>query len=153
MANQRTCPECGAALPARAPHGLCPRCLLSGDILAHDQQHEDQLPKEEKGNIPTTLPVSEKPGDQIGRYKLLQKLGEGGCGVVYMAEQQEPVKRRVALKVIKLGMDTKDVVTRFEAERQALALMDHANIARVLDAGATETGRPFFVMDLVRGIR
>jgi eukaryotic-like serine/threonine-protein kinase len=95
----------------------------------------------------------EKPGDRIGRYKLLQKIGEGGCGVVYMAEQQEAVRRRVALKVIKLGMDTKSVVARFEAERQALALMDHPNIARVFDAGATDTGRPFFVMELVRGIK
>src|SRR5262245_36425585 len=95
----------------------------------------------------------DKAGDRIGRYKLLQQIGEGGCGVVYMAEQAEPVRRRVALKVIKLGMDTKNVVARFEAERQALALMDHPNIAKVLDAGATETGRPFFVMELVRGIK
>ena len=99
------------------------------------------------------LPCMEQPGDKIGRYKLLQRIGEGGCGVVYMAEQEEPVRRRVALKIIKLGMDTQEVVARFEAERQALALMDHANIARVLDAGATETGRPFFVMELVRGIK
>src|SRR5690242_5004086 len=90
-------------------------------------------------------------GDKIGRYKLLQKIGEGGCGMVYMAEQEEPVRRRVALKIIKLGMDTKSVIARFEAERQALALMDHPHIARVLDAGATETGRPFFVMELVKG--
>src|SRR5881394_1892843 len=94
-----------------------------------------------------------KEGDQIGRYKLLQKIGEGGCGVVFMAEQTEPVRRRVAFKVIKLGMDTRSVIARFEAERQALALMDHPNIARVLDAGATDTGRPFFVMELVRGIK
>jgi WD40 repeat protein/serine/threonine protein kinase len=97
-------------------------------------------------------PVSEVPGTVIGRYKLLQPIGEGGCGVVYMAEQQEPVRRRVALKVIKLGMDTRQVIARFEAERQALALMDHPNIAKVLDAGATETGRPYFVMELVKGI-
>ena len=96
---------------------------------------------------------AEKPGDRIGRYKLLQQIGEGGCGVVYMAEQEEPVRRRVALKVIKLGMDTKQVIARFEAERQALALMDHPNIAKVLDAGATETGRPYFVMELVRGVK
>ena len=104
----------------------------------------------------TTLVVnvpSEKPGDKIGRYKLLQQIGEGGCGVVYMAEQEEPVRRRVALKVIKLGMDTKSVIARFEAERQALALMDHPNIAKVLDGGATQTGRPYFVMELVRGIK
>ncbi len=82
--------------------------------------------------------LTEKPGDRIGRYMLLQRIGEGGCGVVYMAEQEEPVRRRVALKVIKLGMDTKSVIARFETERQALALMDHPNIARVLDAGTTE---------------
>ena len=99
------------------------------------------------------LAPSEKPGDRIGRYKLLQQIGEGGCGVVYMAEQEEPVRRRVALKVIKLGMDTKNVIARFEAERQALAMMDHPNIAKVYDAGATETGRPYFVMELVRGIK
>ncbi len=99
-----------------------------------------------------TLQPEEKPGETIGRYKLLQKIGEGGCGVVYMAEQQEPVVRRVALKVIKLGMDTKEVIARFEAERQALALMNHPNIASVLDGGATEAGRPFFVMELVRGV-
>src|SRR6187455_890371 len=95
---------------------------------------------------------AEKPGDRIGRYKLLQPIGEGGFGVVYMADQEQPVRRRVALKVIKLGMDTRQVVARFEAERQALALMDHPNIARVLDAGATEAGRPYFVMELVKGI-
>src|SRR6516225_5009894 len=95
----------------------------------------------------------EKAGDRIGRYKLLQQIGEGGCGLVYMAEQEEPVRRRVALKVIKLGMDTKQVIARFEAERQALAMMDHPNIARVFEAGATEAGRPYFVMELVRGIK
>src|ERR1039457_6845369 len=91
--------------------------------------------------------VDEELGKRIGPYKLLQKIGEGGCGVVYMAEQEVPVRRRVALKVIKLGMDTKSVIARFEAERQALAMMDHPNIARVLDAGATESGRPYFVME------
>ena len=95
---------------------------------------------------------SENPGDRIDRYKLLEKIGEGGCGTVYMAEQEEPVRRRVALKIIKLGMDTRSVVARFEAERQALALMDHPNIAKVLDGGATPTGRPYFVMELVRGV-
>jgi serine/threonine protein kinase/Flp pilus assembly protein TadD len=105
------------------------------------------------GTVVVTVPVTERAGDRIGRYKLLQQIGEGGCGVVYMAEQEEPVRRRVALKVIKLGMDTKSVIARFEAERQALALMDHPNIARVLDAGATEAGRPFFVMELVRGVK
>src|ERR1043166_2995487 len=100
-----------------------------------------------------TRAPGEKVGDRIGRYKLLQQIGQGGCGVVYMAEQEEPVRRRVALKVIKLGMDTKSVIARFEAERQALAMMDHPNIAKVLDAGATDMGRPYFVMELVRGIK
>ena len=88
--------------------------------------------------IRITLPPEERPGTRIGRYKLLEKIGEGGCGMVYMAEQEEPVRRRVALKVIKLGMDTKSVIGRFEAERQALAMMDHPNIAKVLD-GAPPT--------------
>jgi len=94
----------------------------------------------------------EGPGTTIDRYKLLEKIGEGGMAVVYMAEQQHPIRRRVALKIIKLGMDTKQVIARFEAERQALALMDHPNIAQVFDGGATETGRPYFVMELVRGV-
>ena len=106
-----------------------------------------------QARVPLESAIEEMPGDRIGRYKLLQKIGEGGCGVVYMAEQEEAVRRRVALKVIKLGMDTKAVIARFEAERQALARMEHPNIARVLDAGATTAGRPFFVMELVRGIR
>src|SRR4051812_9682190 len=97
-------------------------------------------------------PIAEGPGARIGPYKLLQEIGEGGFGVVYMAEQQEPVRRKVALKIIKPGMDSKEVIARFESERQALALMDHPNIARVLDAGATESGRPYFVMELVRGV-
>lgn len=105
-----------------------------------------------KAQIPKEEP-DEAIGPTVGRYKLREKLGEGGCGVVYVAEQSEPVRRRVALKVIKLGMDTKQVVARFEAERQALAMMDHPNIAKVLDAGATSTGRPYFVMELVRGHR
>ncbi|UCE61337.1 MAG: serine/threonine protein kinase [Phycisphaerales bacterium] len=99
-----------------------------------------------------SLVPSEEPGTIIGRYKLLQLIGEGGFGSVYMAEQQQPVYRKVALKIIKLGMDTKQVIARFEAERQALALMDHPNIATVLDAGATKAGRPYFVMELVKGV-
>jgi serine/threonine protein kinase/tetratricopeptide (TPR) repeat protein len=118
-------------------------------LRAHDAG-EEFLPEEPKE---TTKVITEKPGDQIGRYRLLEKIGEGGCGVVYMAEQSEPLRRRVALKIIKLGMDTKSVIARFEAERQALALMDHPNIAKVLDDGATNTGRPFFVMELVGGIK
>jgi serine/threonine protein kinase/WD40 repeat protein len=98
-------------------------------------------------------PFTARPGDRFGRYKILEEIGQGGCGAVFIAEQEEPVRRRVALKVIKLGMDTRQVIARFEAERQALAMMDHPNIARVLDAGATDTGRPFFVMELVRGVK
>ena len=108
-------------------------------------------PSEISRSLDVAQSLDEKPGSRIGPYKLLQKIGEGGCGVVYMAEQERPVRRRVALKVIKLGMDTKTVIARFEAERQALAMMDHPNIARVLDAGATDAGRPYFVMELVYG--
>ena len=102
------------------------------------------------GEEPSTL--VEGPGTRIGAYKLLQQIGAGGMGVVYMAEQSQPVQRKVALKIIKPGMDSAQVVARFEAERQALALMDHPNIAKVLDAGTTESGRPYFVMELVRGV-
>jgi len=108
--------------------------------------------RESKGITATASSPTERPGSAIGPYKLLQEIGEGGFGVVYMAEQEQPVRRRVALKIIKLGMDTKQVIARFEAERQALAMMEHPNIARVLDAGATENGRPYFVMELIRGI-
>jgi hypothetical protein len=92
------------------------------------------------------------PGTVIGRYKLLERIGEGGYGTVFMAEQTTPVQRKVALKIIKAGMDTRQVIARFEAERQALALMDHPNIAKVFDAGVTETSRPYFVMELVKGV-
>jgi serine/threonine protein kinase/tetratricopeptide (TPR) repeat protein len=99
-----------------------------------------------------TLPPGEHPGATIGAYKLLEQIGEGGFGVVFMAEQTQPVRRKLALKILKPGMDTRQVIARFEAERQALAMMDHINIARVLDGGATETGRPYFVMELVHGV-
>jgi WD40 repeat protein/serine/threonine protein kinase len=105
------------------------------------------------GGIPTIdQPVSETPGTIFGPYKLIEQIGEGGMGTVWMAQQQEPVKRLVAVKLIKAGMDSRQVIARFEAERQALALMDHPNIARVLDGGTTDVGRPYFVMDLVRGV-
>src|SRR6476469_4034067 len=97
-------------------------------------------------------PIAEQPGNVIGPYKLLEQIGEGGFGVVFMAEQQRPVRRRVALKVLKPGMDTRQVVARFEAERQALAIMDHPNIAKVYDGGVTPSGRPYFVMELVKGV-
>jgi serine/threonine protein kinase len=96
---------------------------------------------------------AEKAGDRVDKYKLLQKIGEGGCGIVFLAEQERPVHRRVALKIIKPGMDTKSVIARFEAERQALAMMDHPNIAKIFDAGTTESGRPYFVMELVLGLK
>jgi serine/threonine protein kinase/WD40 repeat protein len=127
--------------------------LLRSHSLAKSFLEEPPASASPGQTIKLDLPPSEREGDRIGRYKLLQQIGEGGCGVVYMAEQEQPVKRRVALKVIKLGMDTRNIIARFEAERQALALMDHPNIAKVLDAGATETGRPYFVMELVRGIK
>ncbi len=138
MATPSTCLNCGAVLTDDARQGFCPKCLfrLAG-----------------AGTLRVAPPEEEEIGTSIGRYKLLEKVGEGGFGAVYVAEQREPVKRRVALKIIKLGMDTKQVIARFEAERQALALMEHPNIAKVLDGGATETGRPYFVMELVRGQR
>ncbi len=130
MAELRTCcPRCGAeAVHGVAPGAGCPGCLLQLGWL------EDDTP------------------DEIGPYRILQTLGEGGMGIVYLAEQQRPIRRRVALKLIKLGMDTKQVVSRFESERQALALMDHPNVAKVFDAGATESGRPYFVMEYVQGM-
>ncbi|MES2924457.1 MAG: protein kinase [Verrucomicrobiota bacterium] len=100
-----------------------------------------------------TLHAAERAGEMIGHYKLREQIGEGGFGTVWVADQEQPVRRRVALKIIKMGMDTKEVIARFEQERQALAMMDHPNIARVLDAGVTQTGRPYFVMELVRGVK
>lgn len=143
MAVQSRCEECGAELPANAPQGLCPKCLARAAVAFA-----------KPSDLPPAQPdvLIERPGTIIGRYKLLEKIGEGGFGVVFMAEQIEPVQRKVALKIIKAGMDTREVIARFEAERQAIALMDHPNIARALDAGATEGGRPYFVMELVRGI-
>jgi len=115
------------------------------DNFLHSPMLDSKLTLDPTSNL-------EEPGMIIGRYKLLEKIGEGGMAVVYMAEQTEPIRRKVALKIIKLGMDTKQVIARFEAERQALAMMDHPNIAKVFDAGATETGRPYFVMELVHGV-
>ena len=120
---------------------------------ALEQAAADVDPAQIPAAAQSALEPEPQQSSSIGPYKLLQKLGEGGCGAVYMAHQERPVRRRVALKIIKLGMDTKSVIARFEAERQALALMDHPNIARVLDAGATETGRPYFVMELVYGVK
>ena len=151
MPETRSCSRCGAALLPDVPGGHCLRCLLQLGLvpgLAAASAEPGTAPA-----APTLgdAPPVERTGERIGRYKLLEKIGEGGCGVVYMAEQESPVRRRVALKVIKVGLDTKHVIARFEAERQALAMMDHPNIAKVLDGGATESGRPYFVMELVRG--
>ena len=113
---------------------------------------DDTKPSDDPSDASTlSLPPQASPPSQIGPYKILQKIGEGGMGVVYLAEQQKPIRRRVALKLIKLGMDTKQVVARFESERQALAIMSHPNVARVFDAGATEQGRPYFAMEYVKG--
>jgi eukaryotic-like serine/threonine-protein kinase len=142
MRARRTCAKCGVELPAEHPQELCSACSAGLPIIPTV-----------KVNFMAALEAESQVGGQIGRYRILQQIGEGGCGTVYMAEQEEPIRRRVALKVIKPGMDTKEVVARFEAERQALALMDHAHIAKVLDAGSTAGGRPYFVMELVRGIK
>jgi len=136
--GRSTCPRCAAPLAAEdAARGECPACVFGLGLEATESV--------------APLPGGGSP-ERIGRYRILDLLGEGGMGSVYLAEQSEPVRRRVALKLIKLGMDSRQVVARFEQERQALALMDHPNIARVLDAGATETGRPYFVMELARGV-
>ncbi|MFT5052234.1 MAG: serine/threonine protein kinase [Chlamydiales bacterium] len=121
------------------------------DVLLQANEEANEF-LEEAAIRPEQAALTEGPGTTIDQFKLLQQIGEGGMGVVYMAEQERPVRRKVALKIIKMGMDTKQVIARFEVERQALAMMDHPNIAKVLGAGATETGRPYFVMELVRGV-
>ncbi|HEY3763373.1 MAG TPA: serine/threonine-protein kinase [Verrucomicrobiae bacterium] len=127
------------------------RQRLNALLTAHEQP--DALPPPPEVERPEPAFEDKLLGLLIGRYQLLERIGEGGCGVVYVAEQTEPVRRRVALKLIKPGMDTKQVVARFEAERQAMAMMDHPNIAKALDAGTADTGRPYFVMELVRGVK
>ncbi len=126
--------------------------LLEAIDKAGNFMKQPVAPAIEQGSTSEEPSITERPGTVIGPYKLLQQIGEGGMGVVYMAEQQEPVRRKVALKIIKPGMDSHQVIARFEAERQALAMMDHQNIARVLDAGTTDSGRPYFVMELVHGV-
>src|SRR4030095_2827235 len=148
---------CGAdKLLRERVEGLLEISKTAGDFFEKCAPAFNAGPTDADQNLSTDEWVFEPETPETSRiepYKLLQKIGEGGCGVVYMAEQDHPIRRRVALKIIKLGMDTKNVIARFEAERQALALMDHPNIARVLDAGATETGRPYFVMELVYGVK
>jgi hypothetical protein len=123
-------------------------------LLASDARStgDDGSPNPPTASAIPFRPIAEGPGDRIGPYKLLQRLGECGMGMVYLADQDQPVRRRVALKIIKPGLDTHQVIARFAAERQALALMDHPNIARALDAGATDGGRPYFVMELAKGV-
>jgi serine/threonine protein kinase/tetratricopeptide (TPR) repeat protein len=139
------CPQCGAELEAGDPAGLCPKCLIQGAF-------DSSLGAGESGTQ-TIDPARAAGGDDdFGRYRILRPLGEGGMGTVYLAEQREPIRRRVALKVVKLGMDTGQVLARFANERQALAMMDHPNIARIFDAGATPKGRPYFVMEYIEGV-
>lgn len=140
--DMSTCPKCGTALPAVSGKlGVCPKCLLGLGVDKTEGQ--------------TTVTLSSQvvqAGQWFGHYRVIRLLGEGGMGIVFLAEQDEPIRRRVALKVIKLGMDTREVIARFESERQALALMDHPNIARVFDAGVSQEGRPYFVMEQVAGV-
>jgi serine/threonine protein kinase len=132
--------------------GLLKALVAAGSFIQEPAAYVTGTADQSEIEWPTTSVPVETSGSVIGPYKLLEEIGEGGFGVVFMAEQQEPIRRKVALKVLKPGMDTRQVVARFEAERQALALMDHANIAKVLDAGQATSGRPYFVMDLVKGI-
>ena len=126
------------------PAGLCPNCLIQG---AFDNSVGTEL-----SGMQTILTAATAADDDFGRYQIVRSLGEGGMGTVYLAEQREPIRRSVALKVIKLGMDTSQVLARFANERQALAIMDHPNIARIFDAGATRKGRPYFVMEYIEGM-
>jgi serine/threonine protein kinase len=125
---------------------------LEGLLKAHEMLGSFLAPPPPTPGATVDEPITERPGTVLGPYKLLQEIGEGGMGTVFMAEQTQPIQRKVALKIIKPGMDSRQVIARFEAERQALALMDHPNIARVLDAGTTDSGRPYFVMELVKGV-
>src|ERR1700728_2943584 len=142
MAN---CPQCGTVLGSDDPAGLCPKCLMQGVF-------ESSLGGNDSGIEIVDTVTAGVSDDDFGRYHILRSLGEGGMGTVYLAEQREPIRRLVALKVVKLGMDTNDVLTRFNHERQALAMMNHPNIARIFDAGATPKGRPYFVMEYIDGI-
>src|SRR5512135_2001118 len=137
MSKAERCPKCGSRLTAGSVEGLCPRCLLTAALRQPAETAPENLPE---------------PGCQIGAYRIVRLLGEGGMGLVYLAEQEEPIARQVALKIIKLGMDTRAVLGRFQSEQQALALMDHPSIAQVYDAGSSEQGRPYFVMEYVPGV-
>jgi eukaryotic-like serine/threonine-protein kinase len=145
------CSGCGAEGSAGELAGLCARCLLELAFEGAGGGVDAGLVTGAEGEVERGIGMMEEVSERIGRYRLIEPIGVGGFGRVYLAEQEVPVRRRVALKLIKLGMDTRQVVARFELERQALALMDHPNIAKVYDAGATDGGRPYFVMELVRG--
>jgi serine/threonine protein kinase/Leucine-rich repeat (LRR) protein len=158
QALQLSSPEQREAFLAEACAGnadlLAKVCeLLACDAEAEDGQFLPTVISDGGRHADSAAREGEQPGTMIGHYKLREKIGEGGFGSVWVADQEEPVRRRLALKIIKLGMDTKEVIARFGQERQALAMMDHPNIAKVLDAGATEHGRPYFVMELVRGMK
>jgi len=137
------CPQCGEELGSGGLAGLCPKCLIQGAFESSSG---------ESGATTVDIGAVPKADDDFGRYHILRSLGEGGMGTVYLAEQREPIRRSVALKVVKLGMDTNQVLARFANERQALAMMDHPNIARIFDAGATGKGRPYFVMEYIEGL-
>jgi len=139
-----TCPQCEAELGSGDPAGLCPQCLILGAF-------ESSVGTDESGTKTIDTATALSSDDDFGRYRVLSPIGEGGMGTVYLAEQLEPIHRRVALKVVKLGMDTAQVLARFDNERQALAMMDHPNIAQIFDAGATAKGRPYFVMEYIEG--
>jgi eukaryotic-like serine/threonine-protein kinase len=136
------CPQCGDESGSGDPDGLCPQCLIQGGF--------DSTP----GEAAQTVTATAAPAydNDFGRYRVVRCLGEGGMGTVYLAEQFDPIRRRVALKVVKLGMNTAEVLARFHNERQALAMMDHPNIAKIFDAGATDSGRPYFVMEYIEGV-
>jgi eukaryotic-like serine/threonine-protein kinase len=139
------CPECAAELDSDGPAGLCPQCLIQGAF-------DTSVGAEESGTETIDTASAVTGDDEFGRYQIIRPLGEGGMGTVYLAEQREPIRRQVALKVVKLGMDTSLVLARFANERQALAMMDHPNIAQIFDAGATTKGRPYFVMEYIEGV-
>src|ERR1017187_10136254 len=139
------CPQCGAELQAGDPAGLCPKCLIQGAF-------DSSVGAGESGTQTIDTAGAAAGDDDFGRYHILRTLGEGGMGTVYLAEQREPIRRSVALKVIKIGMDTGQVLARFANESEALAMMDHPNIARIFEAGATAKGRPYFVMEYIEGV-
>src|ERR1700722_5935240 len=139
------CPQCGEELGSGDPGGLCPNCLIQGAF-------DSSIGAGEFRTRTIDIGKAAAGDDDFGRYQVIRLLGEGGMGTVYLAEQREPIRRRVALKVVKLGMDTTQVLARFDHERQALAMMEHPNIARIFDAGATAKGRPYFVMEYIEGV-